>query len=282
VSLSPTRRAFLFGLPAAALSAYGYVFHLEPGWLEVTQKQIPTGRNLQRPIRILHLSDLHASGIVPLSLIEHAFELGVAHKPDLICLTGDYVTTDTDFSETPYSRLLARYASRFPTYAVMGNHDGGVWAARNGWFANSNFIQSLLTRGGVTVLDNRAHFHEIGQSGLWLAGVGDWWSEQTLAPQAFADIPKDNPHLTVVLNHNPDGKSDCAPYPCDVMLSGHTHGGQVILPFYGPPIVPVLDTRYAVGLNRFGKRWIHTTRGVGNIEGFRLNCRPEVSLLTLT
>lgn len=276
------RRVFLFGLPTAALSAYGYAFHLEPGWLEVTHKSVSTGGKLARPIRILHLSDLHASGIVPLSLIDEAFRLGMEQKPDLVCLTGDYVTTDTDFAETPYSSLLARYAARIPIFAVMGNHDGGPWAARSGWFANSNFIQSMLTRGGVTVLHNRAQHVTIGQSGLWLAGVGDWWAEDLNAPAAFAEVPQTSADPVIALNHNPDGKTDCAPFPWDLMLCGHTHGGQVRIPFYGPPMVPVIDTRYAVGLNQFQSRWIHTTRGVGNIEGFRVNCRPEVSLLTLS
>jgi uncharacterized protein len=272
------RRVFLFGLPTAALSAYGYAYHVEPRWLDETRKTVDTGRQLRRPLRIAHLSDLHASETVPMAYLEEAFRRTVAMKPDVVCLTGDFVTTDTDFNPAKYTETLAILSSRCPVFAVTGNHDGGAWAAASGWFADSTYIRGILGRAGIRILQNEAATVHIAGQPLWLAGVGDWWSDELQAPAAFRNVSDDGAPV-VVLNHNPDGKDDCAPFPWDLMLCGHTHGGQVIVPFYGPPIVPVLDTRYAVGLNAFGKRWIHTTRGVGNIRGFRANCRPELSLL---
>lgn len=275
------RRVFLLGLPTAALSAFGYARFIEPRWLEETRKSVVTGRKLRRPLRVAHISDLHASGLIPISYLEEAFRRTLAMQPDLICITGDFVTTDNDFEAPKYEAALQMLSAKVPTYAVMGNHDGGTWAARSGWFSTNKYIRQLVARGGVQVLHNDAVRTEIDGVPLWLAGVGDWWSDELQAGPAFVKIVNDGAPV-IVLNHNPDGKEDCNLRPWDLMLCGHTHGGQVIVPFYGPPIVPVIDTRYAVGLNAYQNRWIHTTRGVGNIVGIRVNCRPELSLLLVS
>ena len=83
------------------------------------------------------------------------------------------------------------------------------------------------------------------------------------------------------LAHNPDAKDALDGLPWDLMLAGHTHGGQVVLPFLGPPVVPVRDRRFVSGLNGWSSRLIYTTRGVGNLYGLRVHCRPEVTLLDL-
>lgn len=269
------------GMPTAALSAFGYARFWEPRWLEETQKSVDTGRRLRRPLRVAHLSDLHASEEVPLPFLEEAFHRTMAMQPDLVCLTGDYVTTIHDFDPARYSSVLQILTARCPVYASMGNHDGGSWAAASGWFTDHKHIAGILSRGGVNVLHNDAVRLDVSGQPLWLTGVGDLWSDQLHAAEAFRKVDNDAAPV-IVLNHNPDGKDECARYRWDLMLSGHTHGGQVIVPMYGPPIVPVTDTRYAVGLNAFENRWIHTTRGVGNIRGFRANCRPELSLLLVS
>ena len=85
----------------------------------------------------------------------------------------------------------------------------------------------------------------------------------------------------IVLSHNPDSKDILGDYPWDMMLCGHTHGGQLYLPILGTPFAPVKDHRYVHGLKAWNDRLIHTTSGIGNLFGMRFNCRPEVSLLTL-
>lgn len=275
------RRVFLFGLPTAALSAYGYARLIEPQWLEETRRTVVIGRGLRRPLRLAHISDFHASEYVPLLYLEDAFRRTLAMKPDLICITGDFVTTDSDFSLPRYEAALQILSSRVPTYAVMGNHDGGLWSGRAGWFSDNRYIRNLLNRAGVRILHNDAAKLDIDGMPLWLAGVGDLWSRELDAKSAFVKVADDGAPV-IVMNHNPDGKDDCSQFRWDLMLCGHTHGGQVIVPFYGPPIVPVVDTRYAVGLNAYQDRWIHTTRGVGNVEGLRVNCRPELSLLLVS
>jgi hypothetical protein len=96
---------------------------------------------------------------------------------------------------------------------------------------------------------------------------------------AFAEVPADDP--AILLAHNPDTKDVLGDRPWDLMLSGHTHGGQVVLPIVGERFVPVRDKRFIAGLKRWNGRQVYVTRGVGNIDGVRVNCRPEVSVLDL-
>ena len=113
-----------------------------------------------------------------------------------------------------------------------------------------------------------------------MVGVADLWSREIEAERAFASV--DPHHPVVLLSHNPDSKDVLGAYPWDLMLSGHTHGGQVILPITGPGFAPVRDKRYVAGLKPWGSRQIHVTRGVGNVGGVRFRCRPEVSLLLIS
>ena len=99
------------------------------------------------------------------------------------------------------------------------------------------------------------------------------------ARAAFSEVVLEHP--IVLLNHNPDGKDAVGLYPWQLMLSGHTHGGQVIVPFLGPRYAPVDDKRYVEGLKPWGTRQIHVSRGVGNVWSVRFRCRPEVTLLEL-
>ncbi len=92
---------------------------------------------------------------------------------------------------------------------------------------------------------------------------------------AFTDVAADAP--AILLAHNPDTKDVLADRPWDLMLSGHTHGGQVVLPFVGERFVPVRDKRFIAGLKEWNGRQVYVTRGVGNVAGVRINCRPEVT-----
>jgi predicted MPP superfamily phosphohydrolase len=264
------------------VGSYSYAYYFEPAWLEVTEKTVAIARGrLRRPLRILHLSDLHASEFIPMRYLAEAFRKGLAAKPDLICLTGDYITSDRDFDAAAYVETLKILTAAAPTYAALGNHDGGDWAARSGWFPTPDRVIRILEQAGVHVLRNRHELVTTAAGAVHVAGLGDWWSNDCLGAAAFAGVPAGEAPV-ICLNHNPDGKQECPAAPWELMLCGHTHGGQVMIPLYGPPRVPILDKRYAAGLNPFdGERWIHTTRGVGNILGFRVNCRPELSTLVL-
>jgi uncharacterized protein len=257
-----------------------YAFGVEPNWLErtTTRVKLPC-KSLTSGARILHLSDLHASPAVPFSLIENAVELGLAAKPDVICLTGDFVTNATPFDEAEYARILRRLSSAAPAFASLGNHDGGRWAATVGGLKDSSAVRALLQAGNISLLHNRSEVVRVRDQSIRFAGVPDLWSERVDGARAFANVPADDP--AILLAHNPDTKDLLADRPWDLMLSGHTHGGQVVLPILGGHFTPVRDKRFIAGLKQWNGRQVYVTRGVGSIRGVRVNCRPEVTVLDL-
>jgi predicted MPP superfamily phosphohydrolase len=216
---------------------------------------------------------------VPFSLIENSVEMGLEAKPDIICLTGDFVTDATPFDEAEYARILRRLSSAAPVFATLGNHDGGVWAASAGGLKDSSSVRSLLSAAKVPLLHNRSEVVRVRDQSIRFAGVGDLWSDGVDADLAFANLPADDP--AILLAHNPDTKDLLAEQPWDLMLSGHTHGGQVVLPMLGERFVPIRDKRFIAGLKQWNGRQLYVTRGVGSIRGVRVNCRPEVTVLDL-
>ena len=274
-----TRRKLLSLAPVIS-AAPAYAFGVEPNWLERTLHRIKLPcKRLTGTVRILHLSDFHASPVVPFSLIENSVELGLEAKPDVICLTGDFVTDATPFDHAEYVRILQRLSSAAPIFATLGNHDGGAWGARTGGLKDSTVVRELLRAADIPLLHNRSEVVRVRNQSLRFVGVADLWSHEVDGSRAFADVPSDDP--AVLLAHNPDTKDRLANHPWDLMLSGHTHGGQVVLPILGERFVPVRDKRFIAGLKQWNGRYVYVTRGVGNIDGVRVNCRPEVTILDL-
>lgn len=257
-----------------------YAFGVEPNWLERTYYQVKLPcKGLASGVRILHLSDFHASSAVPFTLIESAVEMGLEAKPNVICLTGDFVTDAAPFDRAEYARILRRLSTAAPVFATLGNHDGGSWSASIGGFKDSSVIRGLLGASNVALLDNRSEVVRVRDQSVRFAGVGDLWSGGVDADLAFVDVRPEAP--VILLAHNPDTKDMLRDRPWDLMLSGHTHGGQVVLPLVGERFVPVRDKRFIAGLKHWDGRQVYITRGVGSIRGVRVNCRPEVTVLDL-
>lgn len=273
-----SRRKFLGLLGCAGAAGVGYTRFLEPSWLKVGRHSVRLQEN-QSPIKVLHLSDFHASAVVSLEQIADAVKLGLSLNPDLVCLTGDFITRKYDhFPE--YSRVLKPLADAIPTFACLGNHDGGRWAARHG-YADVSLVSGMLKDAGVGLLRNGSTEIQVKGRDFCIVGVGDLWAHDIQPEWAFSKVRKTESNTIVLLSHNPDTKSDVSRYPWDLMLCGHTHGGQLVLPLLGRPFLPIRDRRFAEGLHPWENRWIHVTRGVGNLHGVRFNCPPEVSLVTV-
>ena len=267
-----SRRRFLQAATAtlAAGSGFGYIHYLEPGWLELTHQHIAFFKDKAAPFKILFLADLHYSRFVPLTLISEAIALGVAQNPDLILLGGDYVLFDMPLNFSAFGGVLSPLAECAPTFACYGNHDRLVGTQKN------RLISEALKSAGIKVLFNEATVLSTQNRQFELVGTGDLWAGQCNPPGVNdANLPR------LVLAHNPDSKEIMRDAPWDLMLCGHTHGGQLRVPLVGESFAPVEDKRYVTGLNAFGERKIYTTRGVGSLYGLRLNCRPEVTILEL-
>ena len=251
-------------------------------WARCVHRKFQVGaRPLAKPLKVLHASDFHASAATSLDFIGKVIDMGLAQKPDLICLTGDFVNEGRHGDFGAYARVLSRLAQCAPTYACLGNNDG-AWRASDGAPRDTRAVRTLLQSSGIELLDNASVKIERNGSPLCIAGVGDAYSDTFDQGRAFAAIPKDRSSPVIALCHNPDWKTGLAGCSFDLLLSGHTHGGQVCLPIIGPLYLSVTDRRFVAGLYRWQNRWLHVTRGVGSWYGIRFNCRPEVNLLELT
>ena len=265
-----------------AVSGLVYIRFLEPGWIKVKKTGIDimgvAGRESPGPIRILHLTDLHLSPEVPIAFLVEAFRTAVRQQPDLICLTGDYVTRSIP-NASEYSEALRILSRAAPTLACPGNHDGGLWAEERGGYASVDEVKAVLENSGIIFLENRAEAMVIRGTRVLVAGVGDIWADRCRPGKIAPILDSSTADLKILLTHNPDSKSELMGLKWDLLLAGHTHGGQFKAPFLGTPFAPVRDKRFISGLYEFRERKIHVSPGVGNLHGLRINCRPEISVL---
>ena len=219
--------------------------------------------------RIVHLSDIHHSPFTRSEQIERAVETANRLKPDIIALTGDYISHDRQYA-APCAEMLGRLRARFGVFAVLGNHDHWTDAA---------LITDLFRAEGITVLVNQGMRFELGEEAFWLAGVDD--TMVGLEDLSLALAGARETEMKLLLAHNPIILRRAARAGVDLVLSGHTHGGQVKLrseqSASGRP-----KRRLLRGLGRKGNTQIYVTRGLGTVVlPIRYGCPPEVSLLEL-
>ena len=223
-----------------------------------------------RGFRILQLTDIHHSLFVGLNQVAAVVELSNFLKPDLIALTGDFVTYSRASIE-PVTEILGHLQAPAGVFAVLGNHDFRVGAGA---------IEGALRRRRITVLRNRhVRLRENGDS-LHVAGVDDFGYGANLE-RALRGVPTDAP--TVLLAHNPRLVQAAACHGVGLMLAGHTHGGQVNLPFLGSVYGRTPEQlRFKVGWDRLGATQIYVSRGIGTIVlPWRLRCPAEIPHFSL-
>jgi hypothetical protein len=291
-----TRRKFLkvstgilAGGALVGAGGVGYTFGFEPRNLETRRVPIPLfggQKEGKRPLRLVHLSDFHASSSVSYDYLQSAIQRAINLEPDLFCITGDFITADIPEPDR-YVQILKRLTAAAQTYAIFGNHDGGSWAGSTYGLPTLDPMREVLDEAGITLLHNARHLHEFGDGrGLNLVGIGDFWTDEFLPSKAFGDWNVTQPRPAdpiILLSHNPDSKKALTNFRWDLMLSGHTHGGQLVVPLLGwRPFLPIRDAQFAEGLHRWQDRQIYVTRGIGNLHGGRINCPPEISVLALS
>jgi predicted MPP superfamily phosphohydrolase len=219
-------------------------------------------------LRAIHLSDLHHSRFTDLEHITRAVETANTLKPDIIFLTGDYVSHDADYI-APVADVLGKLESEFGTYACLGNHDH---------WTDAGLVTHMLRGEGITVLINEGFRFEGRGASVWIGGVDDYMAGKTdIAAALKGSFPDE---LKILLAHNPIIFRQSVRAGVDLTLSGHTHGGQIKMRDPQKRILP--RRKLSSGLHSRKDSQIYITRGIGTVVvPARYQCPPEVSLLEL-
>ncbi len=220
-------------------------------------------------LRVVHLSDIHHSPFTGREQIERAVEMANSLQPDIIVLTGDYITHEREYA-APCAEMMGRLRARCGVYAILGNHDHWV---------DAPLITDLFRAEGIRMLVNEGMRFEHRGASFWLAGVDDTMVGLEDLPLALAGSRDDE--MKLLLAHNPIVLRRAARAGVDLVLSGHTHGGQVTWRSERSASGRV-RRRLLRGLGRQGDTQIYVSRGLGTVVlPVRYGCPPEVSLLHL-
>ena len=265
-----TRRAALKGVLGGTIGlvggAAGYGVAYERHRLGTTEATLPVAGlpAALNGLRIALLTDLHHSALVGADDIRAAVELTLTLRPDLIVLGGDYVSFRDRAYVEPVAELLAPLHAPQGVYAILGNHD------------DDKEMPAALTRRHFEVLKDRRTRVALRGEALELAGIRFW----TRRPSDIFDAIKGARDTVLLLAHDPRRLTEAAMLNVPAVLSGHTHGGQVVLPGIGAVAkanFPVLQ-----GLGREGNTSLFVSRGIGTVYvPIRINCPPEVAIVTL-
>ena len=248
---------------------------IEPDWLEVVRTTIPSKRipSEFEGYQVAQLSDLHVSDDRSVARLHKAIDEIMAIKPDLIVLTGDFITMGVFRKEDELTAELSRLSAPDGVYAVRGNHD---------WWINVERVTAAIERSGVKLLNNQNIKIQRAGADLYLAGVDDFWEAKADLGTAMDGIPSDAG--AILLAHEPDFAVNASQdRRIFLQLSGHSHGGQVQLPFIGPIFTPRMAKIYKVGLYTVDDMQLYVNRGTGLIfPSVRFLSRPEVAIFTLS
>lgn len=276
---APRRWAHWLG---RSLAHVHYARNVEPTWLEVNRIDVPVaGLSTQFDgFRVVQLSDLHCSSKVGPEFIDESIDLALAERPDVVVVTGDFI--HHGFRHIPQAAAhVRRLTAPYGVFAVLGNHDYSIRNAL-GLRRHRHLHQAVadaLAAEGVRVLRNETVPLERDGATVNLIGVDDLWSRTCDLDRALTGCDPDRPR--VVLAHNPRTVEHLAGRRCDLMLSGHTHGGQIDLPRFGRVVLGPKARRYAAGMYELPGTYLYVNKGVGFGWRLRYNVRPEVAVLTL-
>jgi predicted MPP superfamily phosphohydrolase len=272
-----TRRQFLGGALAAGLvglsTTCGYASLLEPYSFELTETDIFI-RDLPASFdnfRIAHITDVHHSRIVSIEEVRRVVELARGARADLVALTGDYTTSLVRYIE-PCAEALGGLEAPEGVWAVLGNHDH---------YTDAELTTRALKRARINVLDNANTSIRRGGDVLQLAGIDDWGWGKTDWARALNGVDLARP--TVLLSHEPIVLDEPRARGLSLILSGHTHGGQICLPLVGAPVRFIWpEFRYLRGLYEREGTQLYVSRGTGMIGlPLRLGAPPEIAVLRL-
>ncbi|NOZ85991.1 MAG: metallophosphoesterase [Deltaproteobacteria bacterium] len=256
-----------------------------PGFKKLFPPKLPRVVQVSVPIpglpstldktRLVHLSDIHYCRELGPGFLQQAITRTMSLSPGFIAITGDMLHRDMEPIQE-LGQVLSKIAKRIDTYAVLGNHDLQVDPL-------CSRLPRVLKQAGIKLLINESVGVKINGSRLYIVGIDDLWEGDADIQKALGCVPKGSPYI--LLSHNPDivDMLETVENKPLLVLSGHTHGGQISLPVLGPPMVPsIAGKRRCHGLIREKHTWLHITSGIGMVEPLvRFRVDPEISLLTL-
>ena len=272
-----TRRDFLRGLVAAPLVAVSataaYARLIEPYNYLISETDIFI-RDLPHAFegfRITQLTDIHHSRILGIDEVRRVVNLAQQTRPDMFVLTGDYSTSYRRYIE-PCAEALSGLSAPEGVWAVLGNHDH---------YTDPELTTRALQRRHIAVLNNANTTLRRGSDEIQLSGIDDWTWNGTDWVKAFAGLKTNTP--TILLSHQPRVLDFEQTKDVSLILSGHTHGGQLNFPLLGAPArLFTTDLRYARGLFRRGETQLYVSTGTGVIGlPLRLGVQPEIAVLRL-
>jgi predicted MPP superfamily phosphohydrolase len=269
------RRRRLVTVALAALAAIGAVLgvallearSLHTHRVAVVSADLPAAFD---GLRVAFIADIHLGPFVSGGYVHRVVNEVNGLHPDLVILGGDYAYRDAAAIPAAFVQL-ARLRAPLGVYAVLGNHDH---------YLGATATSAAMAAAGIHDVDNRGVWLTRGGSRLRLGGVDDLWKGAQNLPGAVGDARERD--FVLLVSHNPDYAERLHGAPVDLMLSGHTHGGQVALPGWAPILPSNYGQKYRAGIAHAGRTTVLVTTGVGTtVVPLRLFARPEIVLLTL-
>jgi predicted MPP superfamily phosphohydrolase len=265
---------FLLGVGGVG---YGYLMEPNLFKVETIPLKLPRLSRKFSGLRVAQISDIHMGGWMNLQRFQRVADLIVAEQPDVVVITGDFLIGDDTIkfsmqSVTDLVTVLSPLTDSFPTFAVLGNHD---------YWTDAEVVRQMMASAGVTDLTNTVFTLKRDEERLHICGVDDIWEGNARLDDVIAQLREDS--AAILLAHEPDfADTSASTGRFDLQLSGHSHGGQVVLPLLGPPVLPYLGRKYGSGLYKVGEMFQYTNRGVGMARlPIRINCPPEITLFVL-
>lgn len=228
--------------------------------------------------KILFISDIHCNKYYTPKDVAQLVSLSNSLQPDIVILGGDYTDADTTYS-TPFFEEVSKLKAPLGIYSVFGNHD---------YWENIDIIKAGMNECGFKICDNSSYWIHEGSDSIKIGGVGDMWEDEQILENTTHDISSND--FCILLSHNPDFVEDIGDSKVDLMLSGHTHGGQVTIFGLYAPIMPAAwkphlkntGQKYRYGWKRVGETSLYITTGVGmGTFPFRFFAPPEIVEFTL-
>ncbi len=251
-----------------------YASQVETGWMDINYLRLALPRldPAFNGYRLVQISDLHVDQWTSVERLESIVENVNRQHPDLVAITGDFITHNPDMYAGELTDMLRAIKSKDGVYAILGNHDHT---------SKPQAVHEIIQRSGLQDATNCVYTLKRGTAGLHIAGVDDYMRHKDRLDLVLQQLPETG--AAILLAHEPDFADISAPTGrFDLQLSGHSHGGQIRLPFLGTIFLPKDAKKYPSGMYRLGNMILYTNRGLGAVHlHLRYHSRPEIIVFSL-